>query len=244
MALKRKRSIDSSPISTSSLASSTPESQSPTAFQAARSTYNTETMDTETTSPFTSWPVRKPGCNWDSSAEMGCRTRKRCRDNRPDERLVHGMFTSIYSDHIRFRRTIADSIYVESTLRRLYSAQRDHPHASPIPTQNLSHTYPTPVSISAPVQKSTLHSFWNISTPPVQPPIFQIHETSQTSVPRCEDCDSVLLSDGMDIDVDMDLGMDGGSVASPLACNNCGRSVCGTCAVVGDQRVCLGCARA
>ena len=42
----------------------------------------------------------------------------------------------------------------------------------------------------------------------------------------------------MDIDVDMDSA---GS-ASPLACRDCGRNVCGRCAVVGDVRHCLQCA--
>lgn len=42
----------------------------------------------------------------------------------------------------------------------------------------------------------------------------------------------------MDIDVDMS-GMDEGGA---FACGECGRNVCGTCAVVGDVRTCLQCA--
>jgi hypothetical protein len=100
MALKRKRSVDSSlSSSTSSLAASTPEAQSPPLFPA------TETDNTSSFNFNTSWPVRKSG--WESSAELGCRTRKRYRDNRPDERLVHVMFVDIVPDSSGFGISIS-----------------------------------------------------------------------------------------------------------------------------------------
>jgi hypothetical protein len=50
----------------------------------------------------------------------------------------------------------------------------------------------------------------------------------------------------MDMDVDMDVEMNGGSTSGNgknlFACNDCGKSVCGTCAVVSRTRHCLGCA--
>ena len=42
------------------------------------------------------------------------------------------------------------------------------------------------------------------------------------------------------MDVDMDL--DGAEGASPFGCYECGRNVCGTCAVVSQARCCLQCA--
>lgn len=44
------------------------------------------------------------------------------------------------------------------------------------------------------------------------------------------------------MDVDMEMDMDGGRAEGMFKCWGCGRRVCGTCAVVGDERFCLGCA--
>jgi hypothetical protein len=50
---------------------------------------------------------------------------------------------------------------------------------------------------------------------------------------------------GMDVDVHAEMEMGGnGAVRSPFACHGCGRSVCATCAVVAESRVCLQCATA
>lgn len=85
MGLKRKRSVDSSPLSISSFGTApTPEAQSPCPIP---DNYDF-TMDLDT-SPHSilfsrSWDARLSG------SEMGSRTRKRFRDNRPDERVIHG----------------------------------------------------------------------------------------------------------------------------------------------------------
>jgi hypothetical protein len=61
---------------------------------------------------------------------------------------------------------------------------------------------------------------------------------------NCEDCDASLNGEGsgdsMDVDMMMDIDMDGGS----HACTNCGKQVCHSCAVsnLGAQRMCLNCA--
>jgi hypothetical protein len=72
MASKRKRSADDSPLSICSFgAASTPEAQSPAPF-------SSNGWD------FTSASRVKSG-------DWGNRTRKRFRDNRPDEHTIHGM---------------------------------------------------------------------------------------------------------------------------------------------------------
>lgn len=89
MALKRKRSVDESPISVSSFGSvATPEAQSPTPIPIQ---YDSA-MDLDATSH------RGLGLGWNFSSvgrvkggDWGLRTRKRFRDNRPDERVIHGM---------------------------------------------------------------------------------------------------------------------------------------------------------
>jgi hypothetical protein len=209
MAVKRKRSADHSPLSISSYTASTPEAQSPTPvpdqFDGA--------MDLETTfqfNPVTAWNMRTRRV---SSSDLGSRTRKRFRDNRPDQRAIH-----------------------ENTLQKLFSAQRNFPHASPVP----SHSESPVQHHETPVQKSTLHSFWKLPGPPsassftpLQPP-----SLAQSNIPRCEDCDAVLQAetDGMEMDLDES------ETGNQFACQDCGRKVCGTCVVVAETRNCLQCA--
>lgn len=130
----------------------------------------------------------------------------------------------------------------ENTVHKLFSAQRNHPHASPIPSDLNPPNQPT-ITISKP-QKSTLHSFWNLPVPPVQAPIFtyQARQQNQEQGLRCDDCDAQLEIDSDGMDVDMDL--DGTAESSPFACHECGKNVCGTCAVVSTARHCLQCATA
>ncbi|CAG5178285.1 uncharacterized protein ALTATR162_LOCUS8624 [Alternaria atra] len=143
MGLKRKHSSDDSPLSISSFgAVSTPDAQSPMSFPKG---YD-KMMDTDAhvSSRSNAWDFMS--VNRVKSSDWGNRTRKRVRDNRPDERAIH-----------------------ENTLNMLFAAQRNHPDASPIPSDALPmHQQPNPVS-SKP-QKSTLHSFWKqLPAPPVQP---------------------------------------------------------------------------
>ncbi|KAF2009329.1 hypothetical protein BU24DRAFT_428866 [Aaosphaeria arxii CBS 175.79] len=229
MGFKRKRStLDDSPLSMSSFASlNTPEAQSPTPIPHALHSI----MDIDPQSqPYTDPAARfGPVKDWFAHAQrvkasdLGCRTRKRFRDNRPDERTIH-----------------------EITMNKLFCAQRNLPNASPIPSLP---QYPGVETQSVPVQKSTLHSFWKISAPPVQPTqsppvhVQQHHEATLQAwdTPRCEDCDSVLqAADGMSVDIDMDSDAHG----CQFACNECGRKICASCAVVSNHRHCLQCATA
>ncbi|KAF1933896.1 uncharacterized protein M421DRAFT_107430 [Didymella exigua CBS 183.55] len=213
MGIKRKHFDDASPTSISSFgAVSTPDAQSPT-----RSPHGPNVaMDIEVESA-----LRSNG--WDftcaqrtKSSDWGNRTRKRVRDNRPDERAIH-----------------------ENTVHKLFFAQRQS-HASPV--RSVPADAQSALTVTKP-QKSTLHSFWNIAAPPVQTPIFS-YQTPHAQIgwqgPRCEDCDARLEVEEGRMDIDMD--MDGMGNEGAFACRECGRSVCGTCAVVGDVRTCLQCA--
>ncbi|KAF2476661.1 uncharacterized protein BDR25DRAFT_252819 [Lindgomyces ingoldianus] len=213
MGLKRKRSMDDSPVSTSSFAASTPEAQSPTPiphqFDGA--------MDLDISSHFSlgRWWESRPGRL--SSSDVGSRTRKRFRDNRPDERVIH-----------------------ENTINKLFSAQRNYPHAQPI----LSDSAQLAPQHAPAVQKSTLHAFWKLPAPPVQSHTIQIrhHQVAPQTwdPPRCDDCDGVLQSETNEMEIDMELDECGSS--NTFACRDCGKNVCGMCAVVSNTRHCLQCA--
>jgi hypothetical protein len=204
-------------------------------------------METDST-PFNfnvSWGARKPGLSFSG---MGSRTRKRFRDNRPDERVIHGML--LLPSEVCSIESNSLTSSIENTIHKLFSAQRNHPDASPIPSSFLPAPQQTThaPSTQLPPQKSTLHSFWNIRAPPVQSPIFQLHQQvapTSWNAPRCEECDAPLQAEADDaLAVDMDVDMDAGDGVgrSGFACGECGKNVCGTCAVVGDARCCLQCA--
>ena len=121
-----------------------------------------------------------------------------------------------------------DWIRVESTIHKLFDAQRQHPDAEPVLSREQA-------PIQHPVaQKSTLHSFWRLPQPPQA-----CMATAQKSCldnqdgSRCEDCERQLpVTDGMDIDM---------MAADECACKNCGRKVCDMCAVTWEERRCLAC---
>lgn len=85
---KRKRSVDDSPLSVSSYgAFSTPEAQSPTPFP--DSFHGSFQMDIDTGSRHNGWDFAS--ASRVKSGDWGNRTRKRVRDNRPDEESIHRM---------------------------------------------------------------------------------------------------------------------------------------------------------
>lgn len=167
------------------------------------------------------YPIRTPSL-------FSSRTRKRHRDNRPSEADVH-----------------------QHTLSLLYSAQQNQSqlHApSPFQLQDPVSSLPSSNESS---QQSNLHSFWGIPSARQSSPSSNSSASSDTSVAtpnlfqasNCEDCDASLngCGDGsMDVDMMMDIDMDGGN----HACTSCGKQVCHSCAVsnLGAQRCCLNCA--
>ncbi|KAF7923605.1 hypothetical protein EAE99_006864 [Botrytis elliptica] len=168
------------------------------------------------------------------------RTRKRHRDNRPNEDTVH-----------------------QHTLSLLYSAQQPsnintNCMPPPSPSAISPHTIiPNPPN-NAPHQAS-LHSFWQLPSNRQISPSSDSSYTSSTSVSpktithphliptNCEDCDASLANteggDEMDVDTIMDIDMYGAGETNHV-CTNCGKQVCHSCAVsnLGVERKCLGCA--
>jgi hypothetical protein len=140
MALKRKRSSDESPLSISSYTASTPDAQSPTPLP---DQYD-GAMELDMPRSFDLWARRKGGMEGSS---LGCRTRKRVRDNRPDERVIHGKplmyYGRIGSVLIQFQKT-------PSTNSSLPNART--------PTLNPSSPSPTPLHHpTLPNQSRSLH---------------------------------------------------------------------------------------
>ncbi|KAL1796784.1 hypothetical protein ACET3X_005324 [Alternaria dauci] len=160
MGLKRKHTSDDSPLSASSFGSvSTTDTQPPMSFSNGYD--RTMEVDAPTNLRTNAWDFMS--ASRVKSSDWGNRTRKRVRDNRPDERVIH-----------------------ENTLNMLFAAQRNHPDASPIPSDPLP-IHPQPNTIPLKPQKSTLHSFWKeLPAPPVQP-IFSMpvqQEQTSSQLPR------------------------------------------------------------
>jgi hypothetical protein len=186
-------------------------------------------------------------------AHLNSRTRKRLRDNRPDEETIY-----------------------QTTLSKLYAAQKhdaqpenqDHPTPpapSPTPSQasltNLDST--TSITNSTTQQKekgqASLHAFFGTGQPtskhqnstfrpPGQDPQ---SSTAPALIPTasCEDCSAPLLSQPIgDVMADtemMDIDFDARTSPEeddPFHCAICSKRACDTCAVRGDRRICLECA--
>ncbi|KEQ84095.1 hypothetical protein M438DRAFT_397616 [Aureobasidium pullulans EXF-150] len=155
-------------------------------------------------SPFSWKQQSSPNTSQDEGKQqLNSRTRKRYRDGRPEEAEIHA-----------------------STVDKLFSAQKAHPHASPMLSQ--SDLQPQFQPQDTP-QRSTLHSFWHLP---------QASQLSQHGMPAthqdamtCDGCDRVLTPE---------YGMD--TLDQDTACGACGKHVCNTCAVTVEMRLCLDCA--
>ena len=235
MALKRKRSSPgfSSPSSDTTSTASADSNTGSLPFFYAQS----KPIDTLYHKTTWSFPTYDDGAEqYRSMADMNSRTRKRHRDDRPEEEVVY--CTDVPPDC--FSRDLGLTCRLSAnTISRLFSAQRQHPHAEPLPSHD---TAPTPRPDQP--QRSTLHSFWRIPKPaPAPAPAFDAPMTLDAPpfVPsrdldmRCEDCDDPLRADH-----DMDLDED--SMAQETGCISCKRCVCDRCAVLGTARICLSCA--
>lgn len=224
MAFKRKRSDSealsfSSPLSDSSSVSTLSAEALPFFFQQSKP------VESLYAKPSWAWPTYQD----DRSCGLNSRTRKRHRDDRPDENAVHGM--SCWLGSAICMNSLAEVCRVAaSTIGKLFDAQRLHPNASPV-FSNDSHAVEHPPQ----PQQNTLHSFWHINAPPMSAPMSMDSPANTASDMQCADCDGSLRSDdAMDVDGEM--------LARETACQSCGRYVCDTCAVLGNQRTCLGCA--
>ncbi|THX71329.1 hypothetical protein D6D08_05541 [Aureobasidium pullulans] len=155
-------------------------------------------------SPFSWKQQSSPNTSQDEGQQqLNSRTRKRYRDGRPEEAEIHA-----------------------STVEKLFSAQKAHPHASPMLSQ--SHLQPQFQPQHTP-QRSTLHSFWHLPQPS-QLPQHGMPATQQDAM-ICDGCDRVLTPE---------YGMD--TLDQDTACGACGKHVCNTCAITAEMRMCLDCA--
>ena len=145
---------------------------------------------------------------------MNLRTRKRFRDNRPDEDAIH-----------------------KATLAKLFSAQQQatppDQHFVMMPDVSLPESNECgPVTMPERSQRD-LHSFFAIKSQPVKPQQRQLISEVQH---HCEDCGNRLCGalDSTMLDVEM-------IVDQEYACYVCSRHVCDICAVRGKERICLEC---
>lgn len=176
---------------------------------------------------------------------LDLRTRKRYRDGRPDEVIIH-----------------------ENTLKKLFDAQRQqhtHDTANAFQTSPLQNNAGVSsghaIHPEAPIERNqtSIEAFFGkknkirndaqsqCETSATQRPMTTPYGKTAASALTCEDCDTPLLAKdaGEAMDVDM-LHFDGISVDPQIqdcwACVHCSRRVCDTCAVRGDCRICLECA--
>ncbi|KAF1990347.1 hypothetical protein K402DRAFT_324924 [Aulographum hederae CBS 113979] len=203
MALKRKRSDpDISPESTSSWPSVSTRSSMSPSPVCFGLQPNRHTLE----NAMWNW---KPKAYASSGSGLNSRTMKRVRDNRPDASIIHQL-----------------------TISKLFNAQKQHPDASPIQSQERLTGYRE----QAP-QRSTLHAFWQLPQPPslLNPVFFQPQSSTLVEMARCDDCERPIgTNDSMSMDLD-----DGPD--NEYGCRACGKRVCDICAVAGDERRCLSC---
>ncbi|KAK3117657.1 hypothetical protein LTR53_000785 [Teratosphaeriaceae sp. CCFEE 6253] len=193
MALKRKRSSFS--------------------FSSPAPAYTSTTADTSSPAIPYYYPPHKPAPpmeekpTWSfptfddspASQHLNSRTRKRHRDDRPDEQQVYG--GSCWIGAVVDVSTLADVCRAAaSTISRLYDAQRRHPDAAPA----MSNQTASVVGVQEQPQKSTLHAFWRLPAGPVRVDEMQIDPRSvlpDAQALQCDDCDRPLRHDNaMDLE--------------------------------------------
>ncbi|GAB7358488.1 hypothetical protein MBLNU230_g2552t1 [Neophaeotheca triangularis] len=213
MALKRKRAspsdCPSSPSHTSTAPTDSPLGQFYHQSKPTESIYREKP-----TWGFPTYSSPPP----EEHSDLNSRTRKRHRDNRPEEMEVYA-----------------------STMQKLYEAQRtQHSNQNPPsqiqPPPTIQHTYEH--SSNQP-QRSNLHSFWQISRPPPSQNMpamaATVESTLGTLEARCEDCEGPLrYGDAMEIDGT-------GNGQQNTLCAGCSRQVCDGCAMSGNERICWVC---
>ena len=230
MSLKRKRSA--SAVSPSASSSATLSPRHPSASPCP------DTIMSEDRLPST-FPVYRPE---HSSSDLHSRTRKRHRDNRPDESTVHGISISPSCwQHENFSPASSSKFgsltrcpNPEITYQKLFAgAQSPTAMAQSITASSV------PSRPQAPQRQHSLHRFWSLSSLAPSVPETLIEPPSSTTA--CQDCEAPL-----DL-YEADTAMGGTEYESDdgaeCACRSCGRRVCGTCAVVkvGVGRECLQC---
>lgn len=158
---------------------------------------------------------------------LNSRTRKRYRNNRPDEEAVYGV--SCWLGAVMSMSSLADVCRIAaSTIEKLYAGEKQLTLASPVCSP--TNTTPPPEEAQLPAQRTTLHSFWRLpQAPPATSMMMDCAYDTDTS--RDTSCEN---EDSMDIDE---------SIVEPDAsCQSCQRRICGRYTAIGNLRVCLTCA--
>lgn len=217
MALKRKRS--SATISSpASIASDATQSASPPPY------FFQQSQPVELSHKPT-WSL--PTYEYQPQHHLNSRTRKRYRNNRPDEEAVYGV--SCWLGAVITMSSLADVCRIAaSTIEKLYAAQKQLPLASPVCSSNT--TTPPPEPTELPTQRTTLHSFWRL--PQAPPSTSMMMDCAyDTDISRDTSCDD---DDSMDIDESF--------VDRVAACQSCQRQIQGRYTAIGNLRVCITCA--
>lgn len=221
MAYKRKRSESE-------------ESPPSSAAQSSRDPSSSPAPDVSMLDSTSQRPQANPWTNTTAS-HLDSRTRKRYRDNRPDDRTIHGWASPNFSCIPRSMRLTTSS---ENTYNMLFAAARSPPQS------RKEMAFPATADPVQPLppqrQHSSLHDYWTIASPP--PPIEVSHPDAPASSfsAVCEDCESPIATSNIDTSMD---GVDIDVAVDDFACRTCRRRVCDTCAVVevGAGRDCLQC---
>jgi hypothetical protein len=134
MSCKRKRSADDSPLSVSSFgAVSTPGTQSPIPFP--QSFHGCMQMDVDPSARQNGWDFAS--ASRVKSGDWGNRTRKRFRDNRADERAIHGMSLG-FLGAAEQRANCMQRTHCRNSSPRSATTQTHRPcHQTPHPPNNL-----------------------------------------------------------------------------------------------------------
>lgn len=186
MALKRKRSSPtiSSPASIASDATSA--SPPPFSFQHHNQPIELSHKPTWLSPTYDDQPQQ----------HLNSRTRKRYRNNRPDEKSVYGV--SCWLGAVIDMSSLADVCRcAANTITMLYAAQKQLTVASTVPLEKT--TTPPPEPVQLPAQRTTLHSFWRIPQPPPatsMPTDPCAHDASS----KCNPPHDLYQDDVMDID--------------------------------------------
>lgn len=266
MGHKRKASLSLSPSSSTSAISPSRNQSSP--FQPLKLPDNHPYSVTNGWSYTEPWSLPATTLSEAGPSYLNSRTRKRFRDGRPDEEIIH-----------------------QNTLSKLFSAQRQHQNASEAEPfghgQEASLSSPSSVHFrpesfasltSGPTQlkqyerpksQRSLDGFFsangskwasqssvadsNTTFSPPAPPLWQATHvpsngaTEQASILTCEDCYAPLLTaacrDAVDVDMmDIEGPVIEYDIDNAWECERCRKRVCDTCAVRRESRICLECA--
>ena len=161
-----------------------------------------------------------------ASSYLNLRTRKRYRDDRPDQDIVH-----------------------QTTLKKLFDAQR---HSAPEDAhlevdmemdRSLVVEEVQPMESQADRKQRSIESFFGGKSRHARSNAVQLPSPVAVTL-SCADCSAPLHTNDRQLDMtmmDVDCQMEADEVGDEWTCSSCRRRVCDTCAVRADRRTCLEC---